>query len=169
MDQKSKLLEAQKDLFGFKTDAGEHEMNAEISRHMVPDADDTSESNDTTDELTKLAKQNVAPFLTKYHPRQYAPLRSMDGTPEIPRPVNAGYCYRHQPDSKCRRQADEQSMRQLQRVCLSPLRTSSILSSLTQPRNSKHYLKVTSKASPTYGRSSPRPPQSSESSCYKES
>ncbi|KAJ5589761.1 E3 ubiquitin ligase complex SCF subunit sconB [Penicillium hetheringtonii] len=30
------------------------------------------------------------------------------------RAVNAGYCYRHQPDSKCNRQADEQSMRQLQ-------------------------------------------------------
>ncbi|KAJ6008230.1 E3 ubiquitin ligase complex SCF subunit sconB [Penicillium herquei] len=71
-------------------------------------------NNEKSEELAELAKQNVAPFLTKYHPRQYAPLRSEDGTP-VPRPINAGYCYRHQPDSKCnRRQADEQSMRSLQ-------------------------------------------------------
>ena len=66
--------------------------------------------------LTELAKQNVAPFLAKYHPRQYAPRRAKDGTTSVPRTVNAGYCYRHQPDSKCSRQADEQSMHQLQRV-----------------------------------------------------
>lgn len=72
---------------------------------------------DASDTLTELAKQNVAPFLAKYHPRQYAPLRSEDGTTSVPRTVNAGYCYRHQPDSKCTRQADEQSMHQLQRVC----------------------------------------------------
>ncbi|KAJ5683622.1 E3 ubiquitin ligase complex SCF subunit sconB [Penicillium macrosclerotiorum] len=67
------------------------------------------------DSLAELAKQNVAPFLAKYQPRQYAPLRSEDGEPTVPRLANAGYCYRHQPDSKCRRQADEQSMHQLQR------------------------------------------------------
>jgi F-box/WD-40 domain protein MET30 len=70
---------------------------------------------DASDTLAELAKQNVAPFLAKYHPRQYAPLRSEDGTTSVPRTVNAGYCYRHQPDSKCSRQADEQSMHQLQR------------------------------------------------------
>ena len=70
-----------------------------------------------TDKLAELAKQNVAPFLAKYQPRQYAPRSSEDGTPSVPRSVNAGYCYRHQPDSKCSRQADDQSMRQLQRVC----------------------------------------------------
>lgn len=72
---------------------------------------------DTSDTLTELAKQNVAPFLAKYHPRQYAPRRSEDGTTSVPRTVNGGYCYRHQPDSKCSRQADEQSMHQIQRVC----------------------------------------------------
>lgn len=77
---------------------------------------ETKAKETTSETLAELAKQNVAPFLAKYHPRQYAPLRSEDGTPSIPRAVNAGYCYRHQPDSKCNRQADEQSMRQLQQV-----------------------------------------------------
>ncbi|KAJ5773810.1 hypothetical protein N7457_008706 [Penicillium paradoxum] len=74
--------------------------------------------NDTevpTQTLEELARQNMAPFLAKYQPRQYAPLRSQVSTPSEQRLVNASYCYRHKPDSKCgRRQADEQSMTQLQ-------------------------------------------------------
>ncbi|KAJ5742412.1 uncharacterized protein N7511_011431 [Penicillium nucicola] len=64
--------------------------------------------------LEERARQNVASFLTKYQPRQYAPLRSEINAAAEHRPVNASYCYRHQPDSKCRRQADEQSMTRLQ-------------------------------------------------------
>jgi F-box/WD-40 domain protein MET30 len=65
--------------------------------------------------ITDLARQNVAPFLAKYQPRKYAPLRSQVSNPAEQRLVNASYCYRHQPDSKCgKRQADEQSMTQLQ-------------------------------------------------------
>ena len=67
-----------------------------------------------TETLEERARQNVASFLTKYQPRQYAPLRSQINTAAEHRPVNASYCYRHQPDSKCRRQADEQSMTRLQ-------------------------------------------------------
>lgn len=121
MDRNLKSSSTQKHSDNLTTDAteaGEHGVNAESNRPVVSDTVHRPEVNDTTDTLAQLAKQNVAPFLAKYHPRQYAPLRSENGTPEIPRPVNAGYCYRHQPDSKCRRQADEQSMRQLQRVSL---------------------------------------------------
>lgn len=64
--------------------------------------------------LADAAQKKVAPFLARHQPRQYAPFSAEDGTPSIPRSVNAGYCYRHKPDSKCTRQADEQSMRQLQ-------------------------------------------------------
>ncbi|KAJ5108126.1 E3 ubiquitin ligase complex SCF subunit sconB [Penicillium angulare] len=70
-------------------------------------------TNDKAESLTELGQRNVAPFLAKYNPRQHGTARSEDGTP-VPRPANAGYCYRHQPDSKCRRQADEQSKRQIQ-------------------------------------------------------
>jgi F-box/WD-40 domain protein MET30 len=90
-------------------------------------AEEDAKKADASDALTELAKQNVAPFLAKYHPRQYAPLRSEDGTTSVPRTVNAGYCYRHQPDSKCTRQADEQSMHQLQRVSFSKCGDCSLL------------------------------------------
>lgn len=118
MEQNLQISSASKDLVDFSTNAGNDELKPESNRALPFDTNDTRDSDDKTDRLAELAKQNVAPFLAKYHPRQYAPLRSVDGTPAVPRTVNAGYCYRHQPDSKCRRQADEQSMRQLQQVCL---------------------------------------------------
>lgn len=114
MEKDNQVFPPFKDFVEATTEAGESVMNTEANR-TTPHA--TKETKETTSEtLAQLAKQNVAPFLTKYHPRQYAPLRSEDGTPSIPRSVNAGYCYRHQPDSKCNRQADEKSMRQLQQV-----------------------------------------------------
>lgn len=66
---------------------------------------------------SKLAGQIVAPFLAKHIPDQYAPLGGMDssGSPEA-KDSNTKYCYRHRPDLKCRRQANEPSMDQLQHV-----------------------------------------------------
>ena len=66
---------------------------------------------------SELAGRTVAPFLAKHIPAQYAPL----GAPDQPRsPANKNpntkYCYRHRPDLKCRRQANEPSMDQLQHV-----------------------------------------------------
>ncbi|KAJ5464936.1 E3 ubiquitin ligase complex SCF subunit sconB [Penicillium daleae] len=103
MDPTTKVSPAEMDS---TTHTGEDGTKADANRPLAGGASDT---------LTELAKQNVAPFLAKYHPRQYAPRRAEDGTTSVPRTVNAGYCYRHQPDSKCSRQADEQSMHQLQR------------------------------------------------------
>lgn len=68
----------------------------------------------------RLVGQTVAPFLARHAPTQYAPL----GEPHKAKPPNATqpenpntkYCYRHRPDLKCRRQADEPSMDQLQHV-----------------------------------------------------
>lgn len=64
----------------------------------------------------KLAGKNVAPFLAKHIPEQYAPLGSQTGQPVEIRSANSRYCYRHRPDLKCRRQADEPTMDKLQRV-----------------------------------------------------
>lgn len=66
---------------------------------------------------SRLAGQTVAPFLAKHIPLQYAPLGA-SAEPERPADgsSNTKYCYRHRPDSKCRRQADEPSMEQLQNV-----------------------------------------------------
>lgn len=64
----------------------------------------------------KLANKNVAPFLAKHIPEQYAPLRSRTGEKSDSYKANSKYCYRHRPDLKCRRQADEPSMDKLQHV-----------------------------------------------------
>lgn len=65
------------------------------------------------------AEQTVAPFLAKHIPMQYNPV----GTPmresnkqeyEEPQQTSTKFCYRHRPDLKCRRQANEPSMEQLQ-------------------------------------------------------
>lgn len=118
MEPNTEVSNPPKDFVEATSEAGTPVANSEANRTTPHDTTETTKETTTTSEtLAQLAKQNVAPFLTKYHPRQYAPLRSEDGTPAIPRAVNAGYCYRHQPDSKCSRQADEKSMRQLQQVC----------------------------------------------------
>lgn len=66
---------------------------------------------------SKLAGQTVSPFLLKHIPDQYAPMGATDssGSPKSKDP-NTKYCYRHRPDLKCRRQANEPSMEQLQHV-----------------------------------------------------
>ena len=77
----------------------------------------TINGNITISATSKLAGQIVAPFLAKHIPDQYAPLGGMDssGSPKV-KDSNTKYCYRHRPDLKCRRQANEPSMDQLQHV-----------------------------------------------------
>ncbi|KAL9004335.1 MAG: hypothetical protein Q9188_002848 [Gyalolechia gomerana] len=62
----------------------------------------------------RFAGQTVAPFLAEHIPDQYNPLgvspTSVESTRRNP---NSKYCYRHRPDLKCRRQANEPSMDQL--------------------------------------------------------
>lgn len=72
---------------------------------------------DSSAAKAKLADENVAPFLARHIPSQYAPLgEQSNATTMLPPSVNSRYCYRHRPDLKCRRQVDEPSMDQLQRV-----------------------------------------------------
>ncbi|KAI9864051.1 MAG: hypothetical protein M1813_003367 [Trichoglossum hirsutum] len=81
---------------------------------MTEDVDNQDSSSICLSSSSKFAGQTVAPFLAKHIPSQYAPL----GPQETPPPswaVNTRYCYRHRPDLKCRRQADEPSMEQLQK------------------------------------------------------
>ncbi|KAI9837729.1 MAG: hypothetical protein M1819_006663 [Sarea resinae] len=64
---------------------------------------------------SRLAGQTVTPFLAKHIPDTYAPLgSSSQGQGASNQKSNTKYCYRHRPDIKCRRQADEPSMEQLQ-------------------------------------------------------
>ena len=66
---------------------------------------------------SKQAGETVAPFLAKHIPEQYAPRGTLNssGSTTMKDP-NTKYCYRHRPDLKCRRQANEPSMDQLQHV-----------------------------------------------------
>lgn len=59
--------------------------------------------------------QTVAPFLAKHIPDSYAPQGPMLSSTRNKDP-NTKFCYRHRPDLKCRRQADELTMGHLQRV-----------------------------------------------------
>ena len=71
----------------------------------------------TISSTSKLAGQTIAPFLAQHIPEQYAPLGGQRGGYGVPiADPNTKYCYRHRPDLKCRRQADEPSMDQLQHV-----------------------------------------------------
>lgn len=64
---------------------------------------------------TEPVSKDVAPFLSKHIPDQYssAPPAKDTTAPQ----ANTRFCYRHRPDLKCRRQADEMTMDHLQKVC----------------------------------------------------
>lgn len=66
---------------------------------------------------TQLVNQAVTPFLREHIPGFYAPVSKPMLTNNIrERDPNSRYCYRHRPDSKCRRAADESKMDMIQSV-----------------------------------------------------
>lgn len=77
---------------------------------------------------SELVGKTVSPFLKEHIPGLYAPLGIGKGkqrleitdTSALPtirkRDPNSKFCYRHRPDSKCRRAADETKMGCIQRV-----------------------------------------------------
>lgn len=87
------------------------------SKSLRHQANSRQDGNVTLSATSKMAGQTVAPFLAKHIPQQYAPMGGVDssGSPKTKDP-NTKYCYRHRPDQKCRRQANEPSMEQLQHV-----------------------------------------------------
>ena len=65
----------------------------------------------------KLAGRTVVPFLARHVPDQYAPMGGIEGSVRDRHDdLDTTFCYRHRPDLKCRRQADEPSMAELQDV-----------------------------------------------------
>ena len=65
---------------------------------------------------TESVKKDVGPFLSKHIPQQYAPQGKQETRNRDAGEGNTKYCYRHRPDNKCRRPADEPTMEQLQSV-----------------------------------------------------
>jgi F-box/WD-40 domain protein MET30 len=90
---------------------------------MVEDEDDAAPDDKEEAFVSKGASRQlekmITPYLAQHIPQQYNPL---GGDQHNVRPANANtkYCYRHRPDMLCRRQADEPSMEQLQKVCWLP-------------------------------------------------
>ena len=82
------------------------------------DEDHGEMENITISSSSKQANQAIAPFLVEHIPEQYAPWAP--STPAKTEP-STKYCYRHRPDLKCRRQANEPSMEQLQHVRIARL------------------------------------------------
>lgn len=72
---------------------------------------------------TALVGKTVSPFLKQHIPGLYAPVGKEihDGQTDPAalsgsKDPNTRFCYRHSPDSKCRRTADEKKMGMIQRV-----------------------------------------------------
>lgn len=67
-----------------------------------------------------IISQTVTPFLREHIPSNYAPISKFDSDDtSMSKDPNSKFCYRHQPDSKCRKAADEGKMVMIQKVCLS--------------------------------------------------
>ncbi|TGZ83347.1 WD40 repeat-like protein [Ascodesmis nigricans] len=68
---------------------------------------------------SETVRQDIGPFLRNHIPQQYSSQNTAEpDTRNVqlkPPPTNTRYCYRHRPDLKCRRQANEPTMEQLQR------------------------------------------------------
>lgn len=84
--------------------------------HLDDDAEDAQ--NMSLSSSSRLAEQQaIAPFLAKHIPMQYNPIghsQIPQTNPEVTADSSTRFCYRHRPDLKCRRQANEPSMESLQ-------------------------------------------------------
>jgi len=75
---------------------------------------------------SELVGKTVSPFLKEHIPGLYAPVGkgnkddASDPTAIRKKDPNTRYCYRHRPDSKCRRAADETKMGFIQSVRRGP-------------------------------------------------
>lgn len=128
---------------------------------------------------TEIVEQTVTPLLDPRIPAQHLlPEASGDSHKLIPSQAETSqtekskksYCYRHRPGSKCRRQVDEPSMDQLQRVRGAFGRGfAEVSDELIIHRNSKPSLKTTNRALLMCGPFSPLPRPSNENSCFKAS
>lgn len=103
-------------------DSHDHDHSRPRTRHgqTSPKADKHADAKDDSISISSTSKQaveTVQPFLAQHIPNQYNPLGNHPQPPSaVDRSSNTKYCYRHRPDIKCRRQANEPSMEQLQKV-----------------------------------------------------
>ena len=123
----------------------------------------------TISSTSKLAGQTVAPFLAQHIPEQYAPLGGQTDRNGVPiADPNSKFCYRHRPDLKCRRQANEPSMDQLQHVSSQQLLNVLNVTNWFD-RRLRPYRKVTSRVLRMFGRCFQQRHPNIDSSCFKAS
>ncbi|KAK0818939.1 hypothetical protein LTR75_002395 [Friedmanniomyces endolithicus] len=96
-----------------------HDHEHDGIRNRYRNREDADEHSISIPATSKHAEQTVAPFLTKHIPMQYNPQGGPPRGPQLQQPNepdqnSTKFCYRHRPDVKCRRQANEPSMDQLQ-------------------------------------------------------
>ncbi|KAF2834561.1 F-box/WD repeat-containing protein pof1 [Patellaria atrata CBS 101060] len=83
-------------------------------KYMAEGDEEVEDENIAISLSNQQAERTVAPFLARHIPQQYNPLGGRPDPPDIMSKGNTKYCYRHHPDLKCRKQANEPSMEQLQ-------------------------------------------------------
>jgi len=95
--------------------------NRDIEHGDRPSNESCNDGHDDDEIITRIASTSrtageaIAPFLAKHIPTAYAPTGSKPVDSSLKDP-STKFCYRHRPDLKCRRTADEPSMDNLQRV-----------------------------------------------------
>lgn len=115
------------------------------SRHHLGSDEADKEAEDKDDSISisstsKQAAKNIQPFLAQHIPNQYNPLGNSPQPVAMNNKSNTKYCYRHRPDVKCRRQANEPSMEQLQKVCANTRSQKDM--HLTKTEGTRHALSV---------------------------
>jgi len=97
------------------TGSGGHNRDKNCKRLRPKEEDRNRSMNGVTNMSSVLIGRTVTPFLKEHIPSLYAPIGKPNNeeTAKAKDP-NTKYCYRHQPDSKCRRAADEEKMIMIQ-------------------------------------------------------
>ncbi|CAN8097126.1 unnamed protein product [Discula destructiva] len=102
------------------TDDGELDSTVAVDRARL------KEVNCDREDRTRLANMNmpsnlvgqaVTPYLKEHVPSLYAPVSKIDASysrQSLTKNFNSKFCYRHRPDSKCRKSADEDKMAMIQ-------------------------------------------------------
>lgn len=110
------------------TDDGQQDSAAAVDRARMKEAncdrrrpEDHSDGSRITNMNvpSNLVGQAVTPYLKDHIPSLYSPVTKIDSThtrQSFPKNFNSKYCYRHSPDSKCRKSANEDKMAMIQSV-----------------------------------------------------
>ena len=99
-------------------DSNSKPSKANCDRRRPEEEEDASRLPNMSQHLTG---QMVTPYLREHIPGIYAPIGKPDSLAMVnstSKDPNSKYCYRHRPDSKCRRAADQTKMALIQSVCL---------------------------------------------------